>query len=253
MTLKMTALLLSRATILGRHRIGNRSCAHSSMVGRKLFSSSSAAATTAGDGGSTPLFLSLPETPYDEKPPRILFPPNIPIVFVSSITDISNAVEQHYDLTATTLGNGGGQQQQQFVGGMGESDGGVWFIPTVNDSDPMHHYTELIEPSIELVKQSRHGVPFGVYTSGTVSINDPTRLKESFATVHVSLLAANPMDYCEASGVFREEMFGEVCNFLVAAEEVGIPIHVGVLKKYASHGRDLAMALGAQHVDVYND
>jgi hypothetical protein len=220
------------------------------MVSRKLFSSNTAAATTSGDGGPTPLFLSLPETTYYEKPPRILFPSDIPIVFVSSITDISNAVEQHYDLT-TSRSNGGGQQQ--FVGGMGESDGGVWFIPTANDSDPMHHYTELIEPSIDLVKQSRHGVPFGIYTSGTVAIEDAFRLKKSFATVHVSLLAANPMDYCEASGVFREEMFGEVCNFLVAAEEVGVPIHVGVLKKFASHGRDLAMALGAQHVNVYND
>jgi hypothetical protein len=226
-------LLLSRV-VLSRH---SRSI---HLVRRKLFSSDAAASST-----STPLFLSLPETPYYDKGPRILFPSNVPIIPVSSIADIQSAVEEHYEL-------GGGSQQ--FVGGMGESDGGVWFVPTAQNSDPLHHYTELIEPSIDLVKQSRHGVPFGICTSGTVLL-DPEKtasLKKSFAIVHVSLLAANPMDYCEAAGIFREELFGDVCNFLVAAEEHGVPIHVGVLKKFSSDGRDLAIALGAQHVIVYD-
>ena len=207
------------------------------LLRRELFSTDAGAS-----GASIPLFLSLPEMPYDEKPPRILFPSHIPIIPVSSIVDIQTAVEKHYEL----------ESGQQFVGGMGESDGGVWFVPTHTNSDPMHHYTEFIEPGIDLVKQSRHGVPFGIYTSGTVFLQEMNRLQHSFGTVHVSLLAANPMDYCEASGVFREELFGEVCNFLVAAEEEKVPIHVGVLKKFASDGRDLAIALGAQHVDVYD-
>ena len=96
----------------------------------------------------------------------------------------------------------------------------------------------------------------GIITTKTTTTELITQLHESFDTIHVSLLAANPMDYCQAGGVFREELFGYVCNFLVAAHEHpdgGLPIHVGVLKKYATEGRELALALGAQQVHVYED
>ena len=228
--------------------------AHSLLRRRSLSLARKLLSTNHVSSGSQPLLLSLPETSYQEKPPRILFGPPTnttasatpPIIPVSSVTDIQAAVEHHYELASA-----GGQ----FVGGMGESDAGVWFVPAVGIkdgwcSDPLHHFHHLIAPGVEAVKQSRHGVPFGVYTSGTVHV-EPTQLK-LFATIHVSLLAANPMDYCEAAGVFREELFGDVCNFLVNAEEEGLPIHAGVLKKFASEGRDLAMAMGAQHVDVYD-
>lgn len=185
----------------------------------------------------SPLLLALPELEAYEKPSRILFPQSAPVVAVTSVQDIVDAVEQHYEI------NGG-----QFVGGMGESDAGVWFVPT-NDSDPLHHFEDLLKTSIEQVKQARHGVPFGVYTSGTVHV-EAEELK-IFSTIHVSLLAATPMDYCEAAGVFREEKFGDVCNFLVNAQEEGLPVHAGVLKKFAAEGRDLATTLGAQHVDVF--
>jgi hypothetical protein len=93
-------------------------------------------------------------------------------------------------------------------------------------------------------------VPFGIYTSGVISV-DPEKL-HVFDTIHVSLLAATPRDYCEAAGVFREEMFGDVCNFLVNAHEEGLPLQVGVLKKYAAEARELAIALGAQEVHLYD-
>ena len=219
--LSMTLSLLSR-TLLRRR---------SSSSARKLLSTST---------GGSPLLLALPETPYDESPPRILFPQNSPIISVSSISEIVQAVEQHYELTTT-----GGQ----FVGGMGESDAGVWFVPT-NNSDPLRHFNDLLKASIEEVKQSRHGVPFGVYTSGTLHVE--AKELSIFSTIHVSLLAATPNDYCEAAGVFRAEFFGDVCNFLVNAQEEGLPVHAGVLKKFAAEGRDLATTLGAQHVDVHD-
>lgn len=235
--------------------------AHPLLRRRSLYLTRKLLSTNDVSSGSQPLFLSLPETQYHEKPPRILFggpptstttttssTPPVPIIPVSSVTDIQAAVEHHYELASA-----GGQ----FVGGMGESDAGVWFVPAIGMqdgggwcSDPLHHFHNLIAPGVEAVKQSRHGVPFGVYTSGTVHV-EANKLK-LFATIHVSLLASNPMDYCEAAGVFREELFGDVCNFLVHAEEEGLPIHVGVLKKFASDGRDLAMAMGAQQVDVYD-
>ena len=108
------------------------------LVQRKLFSSDAAASST-----STPLFLSLPETSYYDKGPRILFPSNIPIIPVSSIADIQSAEEEHFEL-------GGGSQQ--FVGGMNESDGGVWFVPTAQNSDPLHQWKSTTRPWLIIVE-----------------------------------------------------------------------------------------------------
>jgi hypothetical protein len=201
-----------------------------SRVRQKVFSTRSEA---------SPLFLSPPEIVNSVEPsPKILFPKDIQVIPVSTADEILSQVEHHYDV------EGG-----QFVGGMGESDSGVWFVPT-NDSDPVNHLDDLLMESIEQVKERRHGVPFGIYTSGVISV-DPEKL-HVFDTIHVSLLAATPRDYCEAAGVFREEMFGDVCNFLVNAHEEGLPLQVGVLKKYAAEARELAIALGAQEVHLYD-
>jgi len=121
-------------------------------------------------------------------------------------------VEKQYHLEET---------KAQTVGGMGESDGGVWFVPYPysNDSsafvksvEPLFHW-ELIRgkilvqcvpfflccalqaspnlrllhlnskyaiyaDTIAVVKKRRHGIPFGVYTSGLVDASLASKLKD---------------------------------------------------------------------------
>lgn len=67
-------------------------------------------------------------------------------------------------------------------------------------------------------------------------------------SVQVSLWAANPSDYEKVTG--RDD-FGIVCGFIAEATDLGIPIEVGVLRRYAGPARDLATSLGARHVHIY--
>ena len=143
----------------------------------------------------------------------------------------------------------------QFVGGMGESDAGVWFGPSRGAPDALHSW-EFIQTSIARVKTSRHGVPFGLYTSGLgLDAADVPPLQElGLSRVQVSLLAPTPADYGHAAGLTEaqaNECFGQLCTFIAAAAEAGFPIEVSVLARYAGAARDLATALGAVDVHVY--
>lgn len=53
---------------------------------------------------------------------------------------IAESIEAHY-----TLDNDGSGNSQQFVGGMGESDGGVWFLSRETDSLDTLDYWESIQ------------------------------------------------------------------------------------------------------------
>jgi len=189
------------------------------------------------------LLLSVDFTTTTAEPtPRILYPPQSnSTVVVRSMGDIFNAVEHHYSSGV------------DIVGGMGETDPGVWFIPC-GETEPMQQFEELIKPSITHLKEWRHGIPFGIYTSGTTTCSNMEELNV-FKKIQVSLFAATPNDYCKAVNVdFDPALFGKVCNFLVAAQEtpsLNGKIEVGVIEKHAAEGRELATSFGASEVHVY--
>ena len=210
-------------------------------------------------------------------------PPQPPLTWVDSAETALQLVNQHYETT------------DSFVGGMGESDPGVWFasavveITTANahDSDTNHHndddddashffhdpleYADLVAECIELVQTERHGVPFGLYTTGILKSSSPSvPLTElGLDCLHVSLFAGTPKDYVEAvqrhcgnngcsssssssSSNVSENDFGTVCALIAHAAEQGVPVEVGLAADYATGAaRDLALSLGAQQVHVY--
>mmetsp|Transcript_27411 Transcript_27411/g.41497 ORF Transcript_27411/g.41497 Transcript_27411/m.41497 type:complete len:212 (-) Transcript_27411:288-923(-) len=192
--------------------------------------------STTREDASSRLLLSLSssEEPYDQVP-KILYPRDEKLIPVTSMDDIHAAIDNH----------------------CGSDDlKTVWFTPSEDtQEDPMKQFYSVIQPSIlrfqeeNQQKQQR----FGIYTSGTIS---PTNMEELaiFSNIQVSLLAANPIDYCKAAGVFREELFGDVMNFLVDAEEITAlddKIEVSVIKKYAEDGKELAAEYGISNVQVY--
>jgi len=203
--------------------------------------------SSEANGGSPLLLWLSSDTPSNTTvPPRILMPKSHSTkVTVSSSQQVVEAVDQHYSLSSDS---------QQFVGGMGESDAGVWFA--CEEQDPLQHFP-LIQESIRSVKEFRHGVPFGTFTSGVDLPSDLPLLGEiGLARVQVSLLAANPKDYAAATGLSDSDAikaFGQVCGFCVNTAETGFPLEVSVLQPYASSARDLAVSLGAVDVHIYKE
>lgn len=197
----------------------------------------------ASDGSPLILWLES-ETPSTKLAPNIIMPPMdlSTKITVSSPQQVVQAVDEHYSLS---------DDSQQFVGGMGESDAGVWFA---SSSDPLEQYP-LMQESIRSVKEFRHGVPFGTFTSGVNLPTDLPPLQEiGLARIQVSLLASNPKDYAKATGISDSEAakyFGQVCGFCVTIAETGFPLEVSVLQEYASSARDLAVSLGAVEVHVF--
>jgi hypothetical protein len=145
-----------------------------------------------------------------------------------------------------------------YIGGMGESDPGVWFAATSSSHRDALEYSELIQQGIELVKQERHGVPIGIYTSGIMQGTSAIALNEiGIDYLNVSLFASTPKDYQVATGMKDSKdaqiAFGRVCSLISDATEMGVSVKVGVIQSYASAARDLAYGLGAIEVDVFPD
>lgn len=148
-------------------------------------------------------------------------------------------------------------ESRQFVGGMGESDGGVWFSSD-GKIDTLAYWKE-IRNIIEIAKEHRHGIPFGIYTSGLTDV-DPIQLKEEelkISSITVSLLSHSPSSYGSVAGIddlsTAQRKFGQVCNFIASASEVGFPVTAAVAGgKHSSGGTELAKALGAIDVVVYD-
>jgi hypothetical protein len=202
--------------------------------------------SSAADDGAAPLFLWLGEPSPGATTtslPKLLLPVSAPSEPTATTPeDILASVNQHYET------------ESQFVGGMGESDKGVWFATTsACDKDPLEFY-QLVGESIALVKQERHGVPFSLYTTGIVSQGLEIPLTElGLDCLQVSLFAGSPPEYKKATGQ-DAAAFGQVCGFIADAAEQGIAVEVGILKAYASGGaRDLALSLGARDVHVYDE
>jgi hypothetical protein len=216
---------------------------------------SSTGAGPADDGeedGPAPLFIWLGDDSTAATSstssialPKLLLPviaPSEPTV--TTPEDILRSVNQHYEA------------ESQFVGGMGESDPGVWFAITSacgTYKDTLEFY-QIVGESIALVKQERHGVPFNLYTTGLLrdGLQMPPLTELGLDCLQVSLFAGSPMEYKKATGL-DDPAFGQVCGFIADAVEQGVPVEVGILKAYASGGaRDLALSLGARDVHVYD-
>ena len=84
--------------------------------------------------------LQLVKLPPTCVPPKILMPSCMDLdkkITVSSPQEVVQAVDGHYSLMGET---------QQFVGGMGESDAGVWFVSSTQD--PLQQQYPLLQESI---------------------------------------------------------------------------------------------------------
>ncbi len=170
-----------------------------------------------------------------------------------NIQSLNDIIESHYTL----------DDRDQFVGGMGENDGGVWFVNNDDDENNLDtlDYWEEIRNVIQTVKANRHGIPFGVYTSGIIKNKDIiSNLKESvgISSVQVTLGSGDPTSYSQVVGgrtdMSSNEAFGEVCNFIVQSAESGFPVTVAVAGgKHAGPGSELAKALGAVEVVIYKN
>lgn len=171
---------------------------------------------------------------------RLLIPPSIQstphVRHVTTVDDIQAAVTSHY--TSDDLD----------VGGMGEQDAGVWFAAASKDEDVLDA-SALLRDSIEQIKQERHGVPFGVCTTGLTnnSVDDVASI--GLSILNVSLLAASPPDYAAATDGQGND-FGRVCGFIVDAVEKGLAVEVSVLPEYAGAARELGHSLGARDVHI---
>ncbi len=171
-------------------------------------------------------------------------------------------VHEHYsmegnilDMTTKTTTS---LSKQQFVGGMGENDAGVAFCAIASSSvDILQFQCAFLHETMELIRQERHGIPITIYTTGLLLPPYPsTTTTLSWQTLgmdvlQVSLLAGTPVEYAKVTQRSAAD-FGQVCGFVAQALEENVAaVEVGVLSAYASSGRSLAQALGAQQVHVY--
>ncbi len=207
---------------------------------------------------------------------------------VQSVDDIVEAVNQHYSIDHHPNDpNDHDDSQQpvrtQFVGGMGEQDLGVYFISLPSGDvyhDLLHHTAtiELIRDGIQHVKAIRHGVPFGLYTSGLIreppnEDHDLSFLKElDLDVLEVSLFgwdsgSGRPAERYHqflTSTVGRmdaqKDDLQHICQFIsCAVESQQQNVHVSLLQPQQNHTWDtkeatqLAMSLGAQQVHYYTN
>jgi hypothetical protein len=164
------------------------------------------------------------------------------------------------------------------VGGMGEQDLGVYFIslPSMISSsscvyqDLLNHTAtiQLLQESIRNVKAIRHGVPFGIYTSGIISnVNDIDWKELDIDVYEVSLFgggSGNPQQYYQymTNIIGRTNStpddFLRICQFITTAVEVQEQnIEVSLLSSTktseTNESTQLALSLGARQVHLYTN
>ena len=115
---------------------------------------------------------------------------------------------------------------------------------------------------IQEIKQNRHGIPFGIYTSGIIKNKDiiSHNLKEhiGISSLQVTLGSGDPQSYsqvvCCDNGKNSNTSFGEVCNFIAQSSESGFPVVAAVAGgRHAGSGSELAKALGAVDIVIYDN
>jgi MoaA/NifB/PqqE/SkfB family radical SAM enzyme len=113
---------------------------------------------------------------------------------------------------------------------------------------------------ISAIKESRHGIPFGVHTSGIMNNKEiATNLKENvgISSVQVTLGSGDPQSYSQVvrkrKDLNSNASFGQVCSFIAQCAESGFPVTAAVAGgKHKASGNELAKALGAVDVEVYD-
>ncbi len=184
------------------------------------------------------------------------------------VQSVASEIEKHYAI----------ENSEQFVGGMGENDGGVWILSSPHGSRDTLEYWAVIRDVIQTVKQNRHGIPFGLYTSGIINgtaesastippfIHSELNSTIGLSSIQVSLLSYTPDKYASVRMLMQQEGgiadldmsqaqkdFGQVCNFIVNASESGFPVVAAVAGgEHAKGASELAIALGAVDVVVYD-
>jgi hypothetical protein len=157
---------------------------------------------------------------------------------VSKLVDL---VEAHYG------------ESNDDVGGMGESDQGVW-LAGVGNHDVLDHVL-LIHEAIQTIQQHRHGIPFRLYSSGKPKedVDWETALVSAKKwALQISLFAPNPPDYARLTGA-RTKDFSQLCGIIatVAESVPNIKLEIGVMQEYAGPTQALAASLGARQVFSY--
>jgi len=131
------------------------------------------------------------------------------------------------------------------VVGMGESDAGVTFA---GGGDPLLKLDVLLDTIAE-VKQRRHGIRFGVNTSGLFDASVPALLRQGgVKDVSVSLNASNPNSYSKLMNPTNGKNFQDVCSFIIASAEAGLSVTCTAVETPGTNLkeiRDLALALGS--------
>jgi TatD family-associated radical SAM protein len=129
--------------------------------------------------------------------------------------------------------------------GMGEEDQGVTFAGL---GDPLEKIDILLE-TVHESKQKRHGIPFSVTTSGLYDVSIAGQLKNGgVKAITVALNAADPKTYSNLMIPTNGKSFGDVCNFVVAAAEIGMNVTCTAVEAPGvdtTSVRKLAESLGA--------
>jgi hypothetical protein len=129
---------------------------------------------------------------------------------------------------------------------MGEEDEGVWFA---GQGEPLIRLPTLLE-TVEIVKENRHGIPFGIETNGLFAPDVAQQLVEAgVKRMSVQMITANPKQYAELAKP-HEGTGGHaaVCSFVATAAEAGAAVTVTAVKipgVDVRAAKALASALGA--------
>jgi hypothetical protein len=172
---------------------------------------------------------------------------NIDVKEENGVAVIVNEIEKYYSL----------DNSKQFVGGMGETDGGVWLVSEDLDTIDTLEFSEDISEITSQVKQSRHGIKFGLYSSGLTKNTDIATSLPSIgiSNIKVSLMGSNPDSYGTLTGMKPSDAtnaFAQVCGFIALTAESGFHVTVAVSDTQKTQASDLAKALGAVDVVVYD-
>lgn len=208
--------------------------------------------------GSDEIGSLSPTTATTNQLPLLLPVPQSSVPNVTTVDSIVEAVHKHYESVS----------HDTYIGGMGENDPGVWFAIPSNSIVDTIEYSNMIVESINLIKEHRHGVPFGVYTTGRTlksidSDEDIAELIETIDMIHISLFGSTPEQYMSYTGIETikdaRNAFGQVCSMISTVSEMysdgrsGVKIIAGIVQSPSTtaSARDLAHSLGAIDVQVF--
>lgn len=145
------------------------------------------------------------------------------------------------------------------IGTMGENDPGVCYSMIPSSNIDTLQYINIINSSINQIKEHRHGIPFGLYTTGVYDTNHIIWNEYEIDYINIPLLGSNIKQYQEISGIKNDndakKAFGYVCSTILNATENNIKVNVVVSSLYHTSQqqtsiRDLAFSLGVTDIKI---